>query len=230
MQEVIPDCVPMPDLNADINEIVLLRNKYHISSEDFCVLFMGGLSPIKGIDVLLKAADSLTDEHIKIIIAGHINFDILTLSYEISHFWHIKYIAFLHSVRTRLFRLLNQGKIVLTGYTNDMIPLIRLCNTVAFPSTAPHQPRPCIEAGAFRRSVILSDYDATREFFIDGYNALTFRPRDYKALSHVILRLKSNPDLNRQIADNNYYMTCSRHNYQSEKKRFISFFEKVFHE
>ena len=119
------------------------------------------------------------------------------------------------------------GKIIRIGYVTDISPYMSICDTVVFPSTAAHQPRPCIEAGNYERSCVISDYDATKEYFIDGYNALTFKPGDSQDLADKLKYLASNPKQNAELAFNNKKMSQEKHNFTITQKKLYSFFERI---
>ena len=155
-QEVIPDSF-IPKVYENLDKVAL-RDKYNIPIDAFCVLFMGGLVPIKGLDVMLKAAEQL-DSSIVTIIAGKIDKRVFTNRFILSHCYNIAYVRFILSVRKRLKRLSVAGKVIQTGYVSDIAPYMVMCDTVVFPSTAAHQPRPCIEAGFFKRSCIHRSFD-----------------------------------------------------------------------
>lgn len=224
LQIVIPDCLEPNTIS--VYDKYAVRKQYGISQNCFCVLFMGGLIQIKGLDVLLKAAEKLGDDY-KFIVAGEVNDAVFSKKFLFSHFYHIRYIRFLISVKKRLEKMEKSGKVVRIGYVMDISPYMSICDTVIFPSTVAHQPRPCIEAGNYERSCIISDYDATREYFINGYNALTFKPRDPQDLADKIKYLASNPNKNAELAFNNKIMSQEKHNFAVAQKELCKFFETI---
>lgn len=224
LQIVIPDCLePNSIFSYDKYSV---RKQHGIPEDCFCSLFMGGLIQIKGLDVLLKAAEKLGDNY-KFIVAGEINDAAFENKYILSHFYHIRYIRFLIAVKKHLKKMEECGKVIQIGYVTDISPYMSICDAVVFPSTAAHQPRPCIEAGNYERSCIISDYDATREYFINGYNALTFKPKDPNDLADKIKYLASNPSKNTELAFNNKIMSQKKHNFAVAQKALCSFFEKI---
>ena len=221
LQTVIPDCLE-PD-TISVYDKHTLRRHYGIPDDCFCSLFMGGINKIKGLDVLLKAAEKLGDNY-KFIIAGEINDAVLTNKFLFSHFRNI---LFRITVKKHLEKMEESGKIIRIGYVTDISPYMSICDTVVFPSTAAHQPRPCIEAGNYERSCVISDYDATKEYFIDGYNALTFKPGDSQDLADKLKYLASNPKQNAELAFNNKKMSQEKHNFTITQKKLYSFFERI---
>lgn len=224
-QLVVPDCLePRAIIPANKDA---LRKRLGIPENCFCALYMGGLTPMmKGLDVLLKAAESL-DDGFKIIVAGNINKSALTRKFILTHLHNPSYARYLNAVRTRLEPLTAAGKVIQTGYVTDISPYMTVCDTVVFPSTAAHQPRPCIEAGMFRRSAVISDYEATKEYFKDGVNALTFRPKDPRDLAAKLRILRDNPELNSRLAEKNYEFSRELHNYAETQERFVAFLNDI---
>lgn len=223
-QIVIPDCLEPKEVKRYGREEA--RNICNIPQEKFCVLFMGGLIQIKGLDVLLGAMERLNQDYVA-IIAGNIDFGVLRTTYIVRHFYNFKYVRYLFRVKKKLKPLVDSGKIMLIGYIQDSAAHFESCDTVVFPSTSAHQPRPCIEAGEFHKSVILSDYEATKEYFQNGYNALTFMPGNAKQLAEKIQYLKNNPEENLKLGENNFLMSKQKHNYKVTQDRLNEFFDHI---
>lgn len=224
LQIVVPDCLEPAAIT--IYDRAEMRREYGIPCDCFCALFMGGLDRIKGLDVMLKAAERL-DESFKVIVAGKIDMRRFSWKFLVMHLYHFSLVRYLLSVRKRLKRLTKAGKVIQTGYILDIAPYMSMCDTVVFPSTAAHQPRPCIEAGNFERSCVLSDFDATKEFFKDGYNALTFQPGNDRDLAEKLRFLHENPEINVQLAANNRKMSRKKHDFAATQKKLAGFFETI---
>lgn len=223
-QIVVPDCLePSEIIEQDRMQV---REQYHLTDEHFVGLFMGGTTQIKGLDVLLKAIELLNDNSV-FFVSGKVDYSILTLSHILKHFYQFKYIRFLISVKRRLPKLIKEGKVKLTGFTKDIAPFMSMCDVLIFPSTAAHQPRPAIEAGNFGKPVLISDFEATREYFQDGYNALTFVPRDAKSLADKLRYLKNNSDIANKLGENNRKASQEWHNFDDTQEALIQFFDDI---
>jgi glycosyltransferase involved in cell wall biosynthesis len=222
-QIIIPDCLEPRDV--EIYNQIELKNKYGVGNK-FCSLFMGGMVQIKGLDVALKAAEILDENHC-LLVAGNVNMELLKTKYILRHVYNVGYVRFLISVRKRLDKLIREKKVILLGYSNNISEAMNLCDTVIFPSTAAHQPRPCIEAGEYKKSVILSDYEATKEYFVNGLNALVFKPKSSKELSKKIKYLFENNEYNKELGNNNFTMTREKHNYIEVQEQLNKFFDKL---
>ena len=226
-QVIIPDCLK-PKAYVELDKMEM-RAKYEIPKNIFCSLFMGGMIKIKGLDVMLKATERLDNNYVT-IVAGKIDKSVFRIKYILTHFHNISYVRFIIAVKNRLKKLEKEGKVIETGYVNDIAPYMAMCDTVVFPSTSAHQPRPCIEAGYFKRSCVISDYDATREYFQNDYNSVTFKPGNSKELAEKIMYLSMNPDLNKRLGENNHKMSVEKHNFEKTQEELKMFFERVLKE
>ena len=119
------------------------------------------------------------------------------------------------------------GKLEIIGYVNNISQLIEMADVLAFPSNVVHQLRPGIEAGYYKKPVILSDFEETKEYFIDGYNALVFQPGNAKGLADCIKRMYYDEKLRVTLGENNQKMTANYHNYEFVKSKLIAFLRIV---
>lgn len=221
---VFPDCVKLDALEKQDKSY--LRKKAGIGTDKYAVLFMGGLAKIKGIDVMLKAMDSL-DKRFVLIFAGEMNESKLSKAQLRHDIKYPAYYRFKKRVIKYYYKLKGTPSIYEVGLCDSVDELIIMSDVVAFPSTSVHQPRPCIEAGAYRKPVVLSDFKETREYFKDGYNALTFTPHDADDLAKKLLYAIENKEEMRQMGINNRIMTETKHDFYLCKERICSLIEKV---
>lgn len=221
---VFPDCIKLDALENQ--DKFHLREKAGIGTDKYAILFMGGLAKIKGTDVILEAMDSL-DERFVLIFAGEMNESKLSKS----QLWHdIKYPAyyrFKKRVTKYYYKLKRTSLIYEVGLCDSVDELILMSDIVVFPSTSVHQPRPCIEAGAYRKPVVISNYEETKEYFKDGYNALTFKPRDADDLSRKLLYAIDHREEMKRLGNNNRIMTETKHDFYLCRERICSLIKKV---
>jgi len=221
---VFPDCVRLDSL-IDAQKIEI-RKKEHISIERYAILFMGGLAKIKGTDVIFKAMEEL-DNSFMLIFAGEMDEKKLSRN-QLLH--DIKYLGqFFFKIRViRSYKKLKGTEALYqTGLRKSVDDLIVASDIVVFPSTSVHQPRPCIEAGAYYKPVIISDYPETDEYFKNGFNALTFYPGDSDDLVKTIRYAYEHQDEMKKIGINNRLMTENKHDYYKCKEIICSLIERV---
>lgn len=222
-QCLIPDCLTPDDISVISRDEAC--GQLSLPKDRFNILFMGGLELIKGTDILFSALDSINSK-INVIVAG--NFDVNKLSSKSIKklILHPRARRFYHMVSSRYNA--HKDQIYLLGFrTNGLNAAYCAADVVVFPSTFPHQPRPCIEAGAYSKPVILSDYEITKDFFINDYNALTFPAKDSKKLAEKIEILASNHELRKRMGENNWIMTQREHSYAKTEETLLSFIDEV---
>ena len=221
---VIPDCLAP-------KEILILSKKEacnieRLDKEKFNILFLGGIEYIKGADIILKAISLLNDDY-HLIVAGYFDEKQLSFKSLLKHWYSPRLL--MNRLKIRIFyKKLNKRKqITCIGFKNDISSLMCSSDVVVFPSNKAHQSRPGIEAGEYMKTVIISDYEATREYFTNGYNAITFKPRNSKDLRNKIKYLNENHTLLNELGKNNYKMTRSKHDYYMTQIKLRDYLNKI---
>ena len=221
---VFPDCVRMDALKE--GTAAEIRAREGVPGDKYAVLFMGGLARLKGTDLMLEAVDAL-DERFVLIFAGAMNGAKLSKKQLLHDLKYPGIYRFKKRVIRFYQRLKGTPKLYEAGLRDSVDELIIASDLVVFPSTSVHQPRPCIEAGAYGKPVILSDYPETAEFFRDGFNALTFRPGDAQDLAKKIRYACETPAEMERLGSNYRLMTETKHDFFACKEIICSLIEKV---
>lgn len=184
----------------------------NILHDEFNVLFVGGIDRLKGIDVAAKAMLFLTNENIKLIVAGKDSGDV---TYNLKSFLKIikkrKSIKFSKEVKQYIKSAGIEEQIKFIGIQTDMSIPFSACDILIFPMKEPHQARPAFEIGVQKKPVIISDFPNIREFINDGVNGLTFEANNSRALSEAILKLKNDKELCSRLGNSNYECTVRQH-------------------
>lgn len=217
---IIPDCVSEKDLVCmdDIKDVP--------DDDSYKVLFMGGSSVLKGAHTVLKAALKL-DKDVTVLIAGKFDERIFSIKNILRHLYNPGFCRHLIILRRAYNIAAKLDNVLFLGLKTDIYPLILKSDMVIFPSSKVHQPRPCIEAGYFRKPVIISDFEETKEYFIQGYNALTFKPNSENALAQCIRYANENREEMGILGEHNYEMSMRYHNYKDIKNELIRFVEQI---
>ena len=141
------------------------RKALDLPMNEKLILYVGGMSKLKGIDVALKMITEMQVEA-KLIILQYaepceaqkgirgIRQAIRRKRNEDIEYWSENYIK-----DNNLNRLL-----ILRGRTDAVEKYFAASDVIIFPSQEPHQARPIFEAGISKRPIIVSDYENTREF------------------------------------------------------------------
>lgn len=224
LQVIIPDVVK-PDTVKQYGKSEA-RVCCKLDQDRFYVLYMGGSAKLKGFDTILSAATNM-DSRACVLILGNIDTGRFTIKNAIMHLHNPGYVGFLLRVKKNLKRLENDPRICMLGYRSDISALMCASDVIVFPSSKPHQPRPCIEAGIYGKPVILSDFEATREYFMDGYNALVFSPNDGADLAEKITMLMHDPALSDELGEHNRLMSAAKHDYYSIQGKTLGFIKEI---
>lgn len=148
------------------------------------LLYIGRISPEKGIDVLIKAMAGLKDLPLKLIIAG----------------------AGPKEYTDRLYRLAEENgvreKIEWRGFVEDRFKIIRESDICVVPSTTRESfGLTVIEGMSQARPVITTDNGAQPEIIRDGTTGILIRPGEPELLSTAIRKLATDPDLCLRIGE-----------------------------
>lgn len=216
-----PFCV-VADVYQPKNYHTYLCNEYTETSHDnrFEVLFLGGLSLLKGIDVLIGCIPYL-EKDIRIVIAGYMKSEVDGTN----KFIHPIIVAKLKKAKKEILKY--SKRIEFVGFTNDIGALMRKASIIVFPSTKPHQPRPVIEAGYFGKTAVISDFKQTGYYFINGHNVLTFKAGSSKDLAKKINLLYSDREYLQILSSNNQKMTDLHHSFIFEQKKINDFIDSI---
>ena len=68
---------------------------------------------------------------------------------------------------------------------------------------------------------------STKEYFLDGYNAVVFAPRNGRQLADKIRYLREHPGENERLAENNFKASEQKHNYKATQDKLKRFFENI---
>jgi len=180
-----------------------------LEQDTFYLLFLGGISKLKGTLTILKAMELLrTNYNIKLLILGD-------LESSAAGYYSQKCKSMMHD------------NIQVYGLQKSAGLFYSAADAVVFPSSLPHQARPIYEAGFYSLPVIISDFEATKEEVIDGFNGLVFEPKNSIELRNAILRLYDNYDMRKNIGINNNELSNKLHSMENSKKRLILIIESI---
>lgn len=217
---VIPDCMPHDDIKLE--KVETAKKKLEIKNDDFCILYMGGDNLIKGPFVILEAMKQLKKGY-KLIFIGGMSESVLSMKSILKTLFSVKHTLRKIRLKRAYDNIKNENNVIYIGYKHDISDYMNAADVVVFPSVCVHQPRPCIEAGYYKKPVIISDYEETKEYFIDGYNALTFKPGNSKELANKIRLLSCDKELREHIGINNYNESIEKHNFESVNRKLEEF-------
>jgi glycosyltransferase involved in cell wall biosynthesis len=190
----------------------------NLPHDPFKLLYVGGMSPLKGAYVIIKAMSLLKNENIKLVFVGFRQCDgkkrfsdCRTPKEKIKYLLNMDYGKKCMDYIDKH----NLGKsIVFYDYQMNMGLFYASCDALVVPITKPHQARPLFEAGCVKIPVVITNFPNIREF-ADDDSCYLFKSRDYRGLAKAILEVKRHPETAAKKVQINYINTTSRHNEQN---------------
>lgn len=175
---VVPEFLDDSDFEVPKNTSEI-KSKFNIKTTDKVVLFLGGISEIKGTKIFLDAINKIPYSNVKFFVAGPIkNY---SKSKIISNYY-------MHCIE-----LINSMKrthsIELLGNVNNVKELISISDVLVSCSTKTHFSRPIIEAWAQSKAVIASDILHNRELVTHNVNGILYPADDSNSLAKAIKEL-----------------------------------------
>lgn len=177
-------------------------NILSLPNDKFYVLYVGGVSEMKGFDLIVQAVLQMDDD-VHLIVAGN-DFNQAKITKDKSE------IDYADKWQSIIEKEDKKGKIHILGRVKDMSDCYAACDVLAFPMRSPHQSRPAFEAGLFMKPVIISDFKNISEFVRNDDNGIRVLPNDVTALTDAIGCLR-NDELRKFLGKNNYLNTIENH-------------------
>lgn len=209
---VIPDCVEVDKYDKISKEQA--REKLGLDKNAFYVLFVGGISKLKGLHVAMQAISESKNPNAKLLVLNAKNFEKPQKEKGIKQ--KIKSLIYFDEVKfayKKYKKLVNKDRIIFLPPSDEVHEWYAACDVVVFPSTKAHQAVPIYEAGVAKRLMIISDYPNTQEYLRDLENGLTFKPLNSSELSKKIDWASENAQSAqyKKMIEQNEAMTIQKH-------------------
>ena len=201
----------VPQDNYDRYTKSQAREMLGLDKDSFFVLFVGGLSPLKGTRVLLKAFSRIHDSNIKLLFVGRTLQQIEEAAAARSFKQKIKH-PFSGNYAKSCLKWIrkNQDQIVFFPSQSDISPFYCGADVLVFPMTQPHQARPLFEAGYAKIPVIVTDFENIQEL-VDADSGYLFENKNDTQLADLICKIKNKQTDIQQRVERNYQNTVARH-------------------
>ncbi len=164
------------------NTSVVSREELNLLHDDFLVACSANMRPVKGVDILIKAFESLPDDFaIKGVLIGEIR-------------------------DSQINRLLNNPKLkdrfVLTGFRKDAAAIVSICDAFCMPSRKREGlPKALIEAMIQSVPAIITNVGGMPELITNEVHGLIVSEENPAELSKAIIRLYTNRQFAKNLAD-----------------------------
>lgn len=174
-----------------------IRNQFGIPQDTQLVLYLGGISAVKGIFPLLEAL-ALTKEQeprLLCLMPGSEHRESGRLASKLSRALlpAIGIGTHAQKVDQTIKRLGLENTCVRIGFIADVERFLAACDLLVFPATTNHFARPILEAGAMGKPVVASRFPIIEELVRDGETGLLVPPGRAASLADAMLALLRNP-------------------------------------
>ena len=183
--------------------------EFGISKNDFTVICVINSRPHKGLDIMLKATNHLSDiENLHVLLVGNG--------------------ADQEPYKSLLDNSEMQSRIHLAGYRNDAPELIAASQVLIQPSTAGEGlPRVILESLAYRTPVIASANKGSMEIIEDGINGYIVPLADPQALAERIRFLQQSADTLAMLSSHSQDILKNKMSHHVTTEKYIKFFESM---
>ena len=193
------------------------------------ILYLGGMTALKGSDIIMESMKYLDDENAVLIFIGeteHVQRPSFKQTKKMKE--KLKYLlakGIYNKTLNPYFKYELCDKVIFRKRTENPELYYKACDLVVFPSTKAHQARPIYEAGISRIPIVITDFEQTKEFAENKVTALTFRNKDSHDLADKInMILHGQIDL-QKLVNNNYLQTVQKHDLSTLKNDLSALFE-----
>lgn len=208
-----------------------LRQELGIPCAAKVVMFMGGVSHLKGADVLLAALPQIKIRipNLRVVIAGAAgprNDSLLARSVR-------KLLPLVGSGTERqrfetLFELENLHEYVhLLSFRRDPEMLMAAADVIVIPSTQPHFGMPAAEAGAMAKPVVASQIGALEEAVVENETGLLVPPNDPEALADAIIRVLADSQLAQRLGEGGYQNSLTKFNIETNAQLILDVYDRL---
>lgn len=195
--------------------------------DTFSVLYIGGMSKFKGIDMVINAANLLkSNPSIHFNLLGE-NYSSITKKTSIFKRILNRNYQFSKKIMQQVENLNLNKTIKFHGIQKNMDAFYNECDVLICPINTPHQQRGIFEAGWFSKPVIVSDFEELHWVVKDGFNGSLFQPGNPEDLAKKIQFLYHNPEVCMQQGRNNNLMTLENHTMEICNDKVVAMLNEI---
>ena len=200
------------------------RDKLSLPQEEKLVLYLGGVSQLKGPLTAIRAM-----KWVKGAKLVFLQYKYLPCSSFKAHLKYAVKILLNRNLEYKIGRLIKreklQGRVIFRPSTTCVEEYFTACDVVVFPSMHAHQARPIYEAGIAKKPVAITDFPNTQEF-LDETNGWLFKKGDARMLAKKLEEMFSRNAFDK--VEKNYVRASSVNNLQTLAGEVQSLLETVF--
>jgi len=211
---------------------LMTREELGLAPSAEVILFLGGMSQIKGATVLLAALPYVKQRvpELEVIIAGALGPQSNSVVARVAR----KVLPLVGSgtQRQQFDTLLDDGHmrsyVHLLPFRRDPERLMAATDVVVAPFTVPHYGMPVVEAGAMAKPVVASRIGGLEEAVVDGQTGLLVAPNDPAALANAIVSVLNDKSLAHLLGEAGYQRAFLNHNADAHVRKIQMIYDQVF--
>lgn len=214
--------------NIDGNAI---RQKYGITPNCKVLLYLGGLSEIKGLPLFLDAVGVLSKKvpSLKVLMPASLEIAPPTFKHRIV--WKLLpffgYGLINRKVKRKIRELKLENILIRLAFQKNIAPFIAASDVVVFPSTKPHFARPIIEAAAMGKPSVGSKLGGVCELIEDDKTGLLVEPGNSLALADALLNLLKDDEKRMRIGEAGYRKATEQFNSETQIKKILEVYREI---
>jgi glycosyltransferase involved in cell wall biosynthesis len=212
---VVNNIVDFTRFDRHLNGLVV-REELGLDPSAKVILFLGGMSHIKGAPVFLAALPQVKQQvpELEVIIAAALGPQSNKVVARIAR--TVLPLVGSGTPRQQFDALLDTGHIRsyahLLPFSRDPERLMAAADVVVSPFTEPHFGMPVVEAGAMAKPVVASRIGGLEESVVDGQTGLLVSPNDPSALADAIVCVLKDEVLAHLLGEAGYHRAFVQHN------------------
>jgi len=190
------------------NDIVVLKKKYGIKSNDIIVGEVANIRDMKGHIDIINAIPNIIkrNRNVKFFFAGE---DMS--NGEVEKYAKAKNVS---------------EYVIFAGYCHNIVEILSLFDIFILPSLWEGLPNSIIEAMAIGLPIIASDVGGVSELIKDGENGILIKPKSPQQIASSIIYLIENPNIAEQMGNKNIIRARQNHNIENKARDY----EKIYME
>ena len=207
--EVIPNGVNVDDFNLSKEEIERVKEKYGLN--ETTVMFSGTVTPRKGVEYLVRAAEILKENNVLFLIVGNTNLD--------------------REYADKVMEYAKQRnlKVRFTGFVpyEDLKALYSTCDIFVLPSFGEGDPIALKEALASGKPLVGTKVGGIPAQIKDGWNGFLVDPGNEKQLAEKIRYLIDNPEERERMGENSRKLAREEFDWKKIAEKYLEIYEEV---
>lgn len=213
--------------------IINSANNIEIPKSDLNILFLGGVSRIKGGIYIIKSLklliDKFPDKNIKLIYPGSLYNKPTYLLYRITTkiLPLFGFGTYSQLIEKEIIKKNLNDHIIKLPFTKNVSELFRVSDVLIFPSIRPHFARPVIEANAMGIPAIASDLPGVNELILNGYNGYLVKPKNEYEIFLKLSKILTDIDVRKELGKNGYQIALNRYDANKNIVQIIQVYRSV---